>query len=215
MCSLLQKTLLSLIFLGLVSCEETTLQVIGFIRSGASFPEKGEILANITSKQYTSNASIRGSITGNGIRSSFILGQKIAETDAFVKKYAFRLKDFSNTVSASERSDMTTQAMLLGLFGLNNDTREIKVDDFLTQPPFNGETVTNDFTTPLPDGIYPVPFESFNEDFNNVLRPWGPVSCKGFFDFSSDELAKHNPIIDDFNSILKKNKVGFWYLYYA
>lgn len=213
MLSLIKKTVILLTILNLVYTEEKVLQVIGLIRSGASFPEKGEIISKIESKQYTSDESIRKYITGNGLRSSFILGQKIAETYPFVKKYAFRLKDFQTVASSTDRTDMTAQAMLFGIFGKGNDTRTLEVDDFLTQPPFDNQTVNNEFDTALPDGIYPVPFESFNEQFNNVLMPWGSYSCKNFETFFANGLTKHNNIIEDFNKILDNHKVHFIVLF--
>ena len=198
-------TLLLLLCLPLHLVSEETVQVIGLLRSGGSFPTNGEILKNIKLDDYAQDSDIYNEVTGNGLRSSYILGLDLVNRYPFIKEKSFNLKDFSMIVSKSNRCLMSAQAILLGIFGLNNDTRQVSVLDELQQPPFNGETIVNSFSTPLPNGIYPVPFESYNSQFNNVLKPWDKYGCKEFSNFNVSQLNEENKYIDDFNETLDRS----------
>lgn len=192
-----------------VNLQETTVQVIGLLRSGNSFPEQGPVLKIVPVDGYSKDSHLYSEITGNGLRSTYILGQDLVNRYPFLKASSEQIANFRMVASKTNRTLMTAQAVMLGIFGLNNDTREVKVLDEFQQPPFNGETVTNSFSTPLPQGVYPVPFESYNKEFNNVLRPWDQYGCKEFATLNSQALDDESTFIDKFDDIIQniKNEV--------
>lgn len=194
-----------------VKLQETTVQIIGLLRSGNSFPEQGPVKKVVNVTGYTDDKQLFSEITGNGLRSTYILGQDLLNRYPFLGPSSKKIKNFSMIASKTNRTLMTAQAVMLGIFGLNNDTREVKVLDEFQQPPFNGETVTNSFDTPLPQGVYPVPFQSFNKEFNNVLRPWDKWGCKEFSSLNSDSLDDESTFIDKYDGIIQKikNEVAF------
>ena len=189
-----------------ISSQETTVQIIGLLRSGNSYPASGLVQKFIENPQYSEDSQLHSQISGNGLRSAYILGQDLLNRYPFLKASSEKLVDFTMIASKTNRTLMTAQAVMLGIFGLNNDTRKVEVLDEFQQPPFNGETVQNSFDTPLPNGIYPVPFESFNKEFNNVLRPWDSFGCKEFASLTNSKLEDQSHFIDKFSSIIKKIK---------
>ena len=186
--------------------QETTVQIIGLLRSGNSYPDSGTVQKFIQNPEYTDDSQLYSEISGNGLRSAYILGQDLLNRYPFLGPSSQKLVDFTMIASKTNRTLMTAQAVMLGIFGLNNDNRTVDVLDEFQQPPFNGETVPSTFNTPLPNGIYPVPFESFNKEFNNVLRPWDSFSCKEFASFNSKEMDDQSDFIDKFSSIIKSIK---------
>jgi len=139
------------------------------------------------------------------------LGQDLLNRYPFLGENSKKLSDFTMIASKTNRTLMSAQAVMLGIFGLNNDTRKVEVADEFQQPPFNGETVKVQLDTPLPQGVYPVPFESYNKEFNNVLRPWDSFGCKEFESFNLKPLEKLTDYIDKYDDIIveikKSNKV--------
>lgn len=198
----------------LIRNQETTVQIIGILRSGNSYPASGFVQKFIENPQYTEDSQLHSEISGNGLRSAYILGQDLLNRYPFLKESSQKLVDFTMIASKTNRTLMTAQAVMLGIFGLNNDTRKVEVLDEFQQPPFNGETVPNTFDTPLPNGIYPVPFESFNKEFNNVLRPWDAFGCKEFEALTKDQLEDKSHYIDKFSSIIKLIKTEVSHLIY-
>jgi hypothetical protein len=190
---------------------DTTVQVIALLRSGNSFPEVGKVKDLITLDDYSSDKRLYREITGNGLRSAYILGQDLLNRYPFLGTNSKKLSDFTMIASKTNRTLMTAQAVMLGIFGLNNDTRTVDVLDEFQQPPFNGETASTSFATPLPQGVYPVPFESYNKEFNNVLRPWDEYGCKEFSGLTSKYIEGNTSFIDDYDNLvqtLQKNKVS-------
>lgn len=184
-----------------ITSQDTEVQIIGFLRSGNSFPQSGPVLNIIENSEYSKEEQLYGEITGNGLRSAYILGQDLASRYPLIKNTE-KLSEFTMKASKTNRTLMSAQAILLGVFGLNNDQRKVQVADEFLQPPFNGETNKVDFDTPLPNGIYPVPFESYNKEFNYVLAPWDEYGCKEFSTFNEKEINKKSVYIDNFNEIL-------------
>lgn len=190
-----------------IKTEEKVIQIIGLIRSSASYPESGEILKHIKIPSYQQDSEIYEEISGNGLRSSWILGKDLVNRYPFILDNSKNLKDFKVVSSKSNRCLMTTQGLMLGVFDSIPETRTVDVKDEFQQPPFNGESIQNDFKTPLPDGVYPVPFQSYNKEFNNVLRPWDSYGCKSFLEFKKKDLEKENKYIDRFNELLDKSSL--------
>ena len=188
--------------------QKTTLQMIGLFRSGAAYPETGEILKYLKNSDYSKNSQLHGQISGNGLRASYILGYDLSNRYPVIANNSKNLKDFEVIVSKMDRTLMTAQSVMLGIFKINNDKRSMeKFDKDLLQPPFAGQkTLDETFTTPLPNGVYPVPFQSFNKEFNNVLRPWDNFGCKQFMTLNSKMIEKESKTIDEFNLLLKKAK---------
>ena len=180
-------------------------QIIGLIRSSSSYPEEGEVLKHLKLETYERDEDLYGEISGNGLRSSWILGKDLTNRYPFLVDSSKNLKNFKVISSKSNRCLMTTQGLMLGVFDSLPETRKVDVLDEFQQPPFNGERVDNTFDTPLPDGIYPVPFESYNKEFNNVLRPWDNYSCKKFDEFNKKNIEKEGSYIDNFNKLLDES----------
>ena len=187
-----------------IQTQETTVQVIGILRSGNSFPEQGPVKDIMKIDGYSKDEQLYSEITGNGLRSAYILGQDLLNRYPFLKESSKRIMNFSMIASKTNRSLMTAQAVMLGIFGLNNDTRKVEVLDEFQQPPFNGETVQSTFDTPLPQGVYPVPFQSFSKEFNNVLKPWDKYGCKEFSGLNSHSLDDESKFIDKFDDKVQK-----------
>jgi hypothetical protein len=199
----LTHILFKILLISQLSSTDTVVQIIGLLRSGNSFPEDGPVLDVIENSEYTEDSQLYSEITGNGLRSAYILGQDLAARYSLIKDTQ-KLSEFSMKASKTNRSLMSAQAIMLGVFGLNNDTRTVNVAEEFQLPPFNGEKVDVSFNTPLPNGVYPVPFESYNKEFNYVLSPWDEFGCKDFNNFNTSEIDKKSTYIDKFNEIFVK-----------
>ncbi len=149
------------------------------IRHGARYP-------------LTAEPSKKGQLTNNGLRMSYILGKFIREKypDFFPKEFNFN--DNYVLASAQDRTIMTAQAFMLGLydFGSLNDTIEVSPNFY--RPEWDNFDIVDDIKTPLPNGFQPVPVHSFEKDNNFMFESFNQNLCPkmGTFGKKTSSISK-------------------------
>ena len=126
-------------------------------------------------------------MTGNGLKMSYLLGQKMAKTyEAFTPKIT-QLKDLYKLSASNLRSQITGQAFFAGFFGNSIDTNTFDIPGRLHSPPFGG-LVTDDtgLTGALPDRYYPIPVDMVSDPEKKLFDPFDTLECAKFAEFGGN-----------------------------
>ena len=171
-----------------ISAERKLLQIISIIRHGARFPQQGKINKYLKDQNLPgTDENIQGRLTGNGLKMSYLLGQKMAKAYEAFRPDVTQLKDLYKLSASNLRSQLTGQAFFAGFFGNSIDTAKFDLPGRLHSPPFGG-LVTDDsgLTGALPDSYYPIPVDMVSDPEKKLFDPFDTHECTKFAEFGGN-----------------------------
>jgi len=190
---LVKSLLIVSVFAGRTKDQPTKFLMV-LARHGARYP----LAAGVSQNQ-------QGELTENGLRMCYLLGKYIRKTfsDFFPQKFDYN----KNWIMASgyPRTQMSAQAVMLGIYDFGSLNEELKVDKKYYTPEWEGFNIDDKLKTPLPEGFQPIPVHSFQSDENFLFNSFNFDLCPKFKSYamkSSDkegqELLKlANELIDE------------------
>lgn len=206
--------LLYLTLLTTITSQKTKM-ITMFIRHGSRHP-------------LTSSPSLKGQLTNNGLRQCYLLGQFTREKYPLFFPKTFNFKQNFILASSLDRTIMSAQAFMVGLYDFGSLNDPIEVNEEFYKPEWENFDVKDEYKTALPDGFQPVPVHSFEKSRNYMFESFNANLCPKLKSFTSkvnkvsneimgyvrEEVEEMKRIGVDFQSVLGKDSVDNLYEFY-
>jgi hypothetical protein len=145
-------------------------------------------------------------ITQNGVRMGYILGKNLRTK--YPEFFPPKFVNQENYIAAStpSRTQMTAQAIMIGLYDKGSLDTKITVDDRFARPDWKGSNVPKpEFDTPLPHGFQPFPIRAAAEPDNTMLNPYGAKICPKIYPIEKRLVTVYTQkLLQEINAFLPK-----------
>jgi len=149
--------------------DQQTKFLIVLSRHGARYP----LAAGVSQEQ-------QGELTENGLRMCYLLGKYVRKTFSNFFKEKFDYNKNWIMASGYPRTQMSAQAVMLGIYDFGSLNDELKVDPKYYKPEWEGFNIDDQLKTPLPEGFQPIPVHSFQSDENFLFNSFSFDLCPKF-----------------------------------
>lgn len=175
-------------FQNLINAERELKQVITLIRHGARFPIIGPINKYLSNNsKLGSDSQLRSQLTGNGLKMSYLLGNKMQSKYVDFLPQITKMSDIYKISAPNQRNQASSQAFFQGLFEKKLDQKVFDIPSRLYTPPFDGlSTDDSGIYYALPYNYYPIPTDTVSSLDSNIFDPWTSDQCHRFSEFSGN-----------------------------
>ena len=169
-----------------------------------------------------------GQLTNNGLRMCYLLGQFTRDKYENFFPKTFNFKENFILASSLDRTIMSAQAFMVGLYDFGSLNDPIEVNEEFYRPEWENFDIKDNYKTALPEGFQPVPVHSFEKSKNHMFESFNMHICPKLKTFTSKinkigqeilnyiqlEIPELNKRGVDIKSILKKETIDTLYEFY-